>query len=581
MSPDEPVPAPAAPAPGDDTLEHEELQEERHIAGSPHAVAAGAALLALTRAARSFTLYDPANKVVRALIADYRDRFRAVLEGHGALVLEVHPFELTLGGEVVYLERDRERSLAFRLFRDGVRGLSFAAETGWDELLRLLQILSIRYTGVRQQEDDLVTLLRKAGFDNVHVSAIEGFVPEEEHQESPLDPDLLRGARERYEPPPQWDQPLPPFPEAAPLLYRPVTEGLLARLRAEEAEDALPAQAMRAVCELLQAPGPPDLPAVLGFALEVREYLLVERRADLIVELARHVRASLGAATDASAAFLESWLDARTLQALIGALPPELSEVPQPLAELLDAAPPAALDRLFELLAAEGDSARAPQLRLILARSCQHAPQALVARLRGAQGAAAVTLLRLLETVDPPAALHAAVEATTSPDATLQREALRQLGAVAFTPEVARGLHHLVESAHESVRLAALPVMAARGGPRVFAALRAHVDKHAARLGPAEAEALGQALARSSARDALETFEAWLRPKGGGLLGKLVKMPAPLPLQRTALAGLRSLAGPEATSLIELLAAHADATLRPEAEAALASRPHGPGGRRG
>jgi hypothetical protein len=58
-------------------------------------------------------------------------------------------------------------------------------------------------------------------------------------------------------------------------------------------------------------------------------------------------------------------------------------------------------------------------------------------------------------------------------------------------------------------------------------------------------------------------------------------MHAPLPLQRTALAGLRSLAGPEATSLIELLAAHADATLRPEAEAALASRPHGPGGRRG
>jgi hypothetical protein len=123
--------------------------------------------------------------------------------------------------------------------------------------------------------------------------------------------------------------------------------------------------------------------------------------------------------------------------------------------------------------------------------------------------------------------------------------------------------------------------MAARGGPRVFAALLAHVDKPAARLERAEAEATGQALVRSSAREALETFEAWLHPKGGGLLGKLVKMHAPAPLQRVAFSGLRSLAGPEATSLLELLADHGDAALRPEAEAALAARPQGPGGRRG
>ena len=579
MSSDEPAPAPAPPQA--EEVEHRELQEERRIAGSPHAVAAGAALLALTRAARSFTLYDPANKVVRALIADYRDRFRAVLEGHGPLLLEVHPFELTLGREVVYLERDRERSLAFRLFRDGVRRLSFMAGTSWDELLRLLQILSIRYTGVRQQEDDLVTLLRKAGFESVQIAAIEGFVPEEEHQESPLDPDLLRGARERYDPPSQWDTPLPAFPEAAPLVYRPVTEGLLARLRAEEAEPQVPAQALRAVSELMQATDQGDLPAVLAFALEVREYLLVERRVDLIVELAGVVGTSLGAATAATAAFLETWLDARTLGAIVAAQRPDASEPEAKLAELLDAAPPATIDRLFDLLAAQGDGPRAPLVRLLLARGCRHAPQALATRLRGAQGEAAVALFRLLETVDPQAAHTSAVEATNGGEALLQREALRHLGAVPFTPEVARALHHLVESAHDSVRLAALPVMAARGGPRVFAALLAHVHKHAARLATAEAEAAGQALARSSAREALETFESWLHPKGGGLLGKLVKMHAPAPLQRVAFSGLRSLAGPEATSLLELLADHGDAALRPEAEAVLAARPQGPGGRRG
>ena len=576
MAPDEDVPAPPA-APEADHPPAEGLEpspEERRLAGSPHATAANVAVLALTRAARSFTLYDPANKVVRALIADFRDRFRAVLDGFGPLVLDVHPFELALGREVVYLERDRERSLAFRLFRDGVRRLSFAADTSWEELLRLLQVLSIRYTGVRQQEDDLVTLLRKAGFGGIHVSAIEGFVPEEEHEEGPLDAELLRGSRARHDPPPQWDLPLPPFPEATPLRYRAVAPELLERLRGEEAEDKVPRQALRAVGELLQTTRGADLQAVLGFALEVREYLLVEQRSDLLVEVAGLVRSSLAGAPEASFAFLETWLDTRTLRALVSTLRPEEPDVPPHVADLLDAAPGATLDRLIDLLTEEGDGPRAPLLRRLVVRGCRHAPQTIGARLRDATGPGAVTLLRLLAEVDPTAALHSSVEATTAEDALLQREALRQLEGAAFSPEIARGLHHLVESRHEPVRLAALPVMAARG-PRVFPALRSHVEKHAARLSAAEAEAAGQAMARASSRAAVETFGEWLRPKGGGFLGKLVKMTAAPVVQRVALAGLRGLPGDAADSLLALVAEHGDASLRAEAKAVLAARPKG------
>ena len=79
---------------------------------------------ALSKAARSFTLYAPTNAVVRQFLADYQARAAAATEG-GELVLDVHPFELLRDGEVVYREEDRERSLAFRLFRDGVRRLTF------------------------------------------------------------------------------------------------------------------------------------------------------------------------------------------------------------------------------------------------------------------------------------------------------------------------------------------------------------------------------------------------------------------------------------------------------------------------
>ena len=294
-----------------------------------------------------------------------------------------------------------------------------------------------------------MTLLRKAGFESVQIAAIEGFVPEEEHQESPLDPDLLRGARERYDPPAQWDTPLPPFPEAAPLVYRPVTEGLLARLRAEEAEDQVPAQALRAVSELLQAQGQRDLPAVLGFALEVREYLLVEGRVDLIVELAGVVRALArrGDRRRPPRSSRPGSTRARSGRSSRRSAP-DASEPEARLAELLDAAPAAIVDRLFDLLAAEGDGPRAPLLRAA-------AGAGLPARAAGARDAA-----RTGRRERPPWPSSAcsrrsirrprttsAVEATTGGEALLQREALRHLGAVPFTPEVARALHHLVESA--------------------------------------------------------------------------------------------------------------------------------------
>jgi hypothetical protein len=47
-------------------------------------------------------------------------------------------------------------------------------------------------------------------------------------------------------------------------------------------------------------------------------------------------------------------------------------------------------------------------------------------------------------------------------------------------------------------------------------------------------------------------------------------------VQRVALAGLREIAGKESDELLQLLAAHGDAALRPEAAAALEARKRGP-----
>src|SRR5438093_7463985 len=112
-------PRPPSAAPGGAAL----AQEMGPGARTPEGQAAARLLSALSKAVRAFVLYDPSNAVVRQFLAEYRDRAREALEG-GSLALEVRPFEIARDGEVLYREQDRERSLAFRLFRDGVRRLT-------------------------------------------------------------------------------------------------------------------------------------------------------------------------------------------------------------------------------------------------------------------------------------------------------------------------------------------------------------------------------------------------------------------------------------------------------------------------
>jgi hypothetical protein len=528
--------------------------EPGRLVGSPHVVAAHDALLALTRAARSFTLYDPANEVVHTLIVDYRDKLRHVLDTFGTLALEVHAFELVLGSEVVYVEKDRERSLAFRLFRDGIRKLRFDAGTTWEEQLRLLEILSIRYTGVRQQEDDLVTLLRKAAFDHVTITAIEGFVPEEEQAETT--PARGRVAVPRYEPPARWDAP-PPLGEAAALRYRSVPDELLERLHAEEAPETAGPHAVRAAVGLLAAASDAELAAARTFALEVRDFLFVERSESLVIDLARGCAGALANRPEAMSSFLDAYLDAPTVDALVVALPPGTTEVPPHLTEVLAAAPGAVTGRLLDRLLAEGDGPRAPLLRRLVAHGCRLSGDMILARLQGSEGATRVGLMRLLGEVDPATSLRVAQEATTSEDPEVLMEALRQLEMSEFRPEVARALRHLLESPVEDVRVATLPVMA-RGGVRVMATLVAHAEKNPEALSPAEAEATGRALAQADPRAALQSFEAWLHPQGGTLLGRFSKGLGPVPLQRAVLAGLESIGGPEAEALLKLLGEKGD-----------------------
>jgi hypothetical protein len=153
---------------------------EVRLGSSERTRMAGDAMRSLARASRSYLIYDAGNQAVRGFIEEVRTGFERFFNAHGDMELTVRPYELMLDGEAVYLERDRERSLSLKLFRDGVRKLTLNRSTDWGELTRLLEILSIRFVGVRLNEDDVVTLLWKAGFANIRIEAVEGFVPDDD-----------------------------------------------------------------------------------------------------------------------------------------------------------------------------------------------------------------------------------------------------------------------------------------------------------------------------------------------------------------------------------------------------------------
>jgi hypothetical protein len=563
--PPEPPAAPLAPAPHPpDATAH---PDEAKLAGSPAVVAANGAVLALTRAARSFALYDPANKVVRQLIGEYRDKARRFLDAHGALDLEVHPFELRLGPDVVYVEKDRERSLAFRLFRDGVRRLAIAPATGWEELLRLLEILSIRFTGVRQQEDDLVTLLRKAGFEGITVEAIEGFVPEEEMAESAASFAARDASLPRFDPPRQWDA-LPAFTESAPLRHRAVPEELLARLRAEERPEELAPLALRSVVDLLTAAASDeDRQATLAFASEVRDFLLVEGRADVLARLA----AAVGQ---------PGFVDPKAVRALLLAQPPDTADVPPALGEMLDAVGGDPLALPLELLAAEGDGPRAPFLCRLAARAAHGSIEPLRVRLASAHGAAAGALLQVAAEVEPAGALALALERAHSGDPGVELTLVSLLERAVPAPAHLAALRAVVTSGQsEAARTRAAPLLAARAGARALPLLRAHVEGRAD-LPAAEAEACGRAMAEAAPGLALEAFTDWLRPRTGGLVSRIVGPALPPGRQHAALGGLERLAGAEADALLKLLAEKGETSVRARAADAIAHRAAHPAGER-
>jgi len=551
----------------------EDLYEERpRLGGTPRGVAVADALLALHKTCRSFVLYDARNDAILKFLGLVRDKFAAALESHGGFRLEVRPFEMVLDDEVVYLERDRERSLAFRVYRDGVRFITIDGEVSWDELLRFLEVLSLRTVGANLAEEDAVTMLHKASFVHILVDAIEGYVPDEELPEAGATQLQASIVHNHVEAPRDWDLPLPPVDSPALVQFRPIPAQYIESLRSEEAPGTLNGFCLRLLDEMVDVVQDPTDPTgtddILPFAREVRDYLLIEgdkgSLAQLLVLLSR--LPSTGNLSTPAALMADKGLFERALEVLVvGGGDARLERVLLPL--FRERALTWLLDRL------DGAHAEAERALLVglLRPLVSAAPEMVMSRLSAGSLEAMEALIPVIHAELRDRAYPAALELLGRDEVPAHRAGLRILVGLPVGASAVPLLIPLLASPEKDVRTDAVSLLGRvrdhESFQRVVYTVR---DRTGRAYDAAEAEALATVMVRMSQDASRDLFTEWL--KGPRLLERLTTTSGARLSQAVAIFGLGLLPELSAESTLRNLMNRADDETRRLILAALTHR---------
>ena len=520
--------------------------EQQRTGLSPRHQRVATLLTQLASTARSFLLYDARNAAIQRFISTLLEGLLSTLRAERAIDLDVQPFELRFDGQAVYVNQDRERSLAFRLYRDGVRSLRFRDGFDWDELAKLLEIFSIRYTGVHQQEDDVVTLLWKANFKHLDIGAVEGFIPED------TDDDEADSAEEAVSPlPADLDLPMPPLRRPAEPTWAPVEEETREALRNEASAVALPDDCLLLLRQLRPLLDDPKervpLAELSHLYSEIRDFLLSDenlgslaRLSGLLGDLAKGESPEWDRGRAALAQeLLRSCGDARAVQRLLHSVPAE-ERAPRP--ELLDILDGACGDPLGAVIAAhavESGAGSRAVARHLLVRYATGKLDILHRAFEKARGHVALDLIQVIAQAGGESEAAFCAHQTTHPDAEVRGEALRCLEGMPYSGSTGRALFEAFRRVSAEERPRVLALMERSRDRRFVEHLAAFVEKEAGRMAVEEAMAIGRAMGHLGGPASLASWQAWLRP--AGLLRKGLQ--GPLALQVAAAAALGEIPG--------------------------------------
>ena len=113
----------------------------------------------LSKGIRATQLYLPNNPVYQRAVDNIRAAFRQIWQATDDLVFDVGETEMRWEDTVVYSQEQRAESIAWTLYKDGVRSLSFRPGVEETEIVKFLGVLQQSRGLQADAADDLLTLL--------------------------------------------------------------------------------------------------------------------------------------------------------------------------------------------------------------------------------------------------------------------------------------------------------------------------------------------------------------------------------------------------------------------------------------
>jgi len=144
----------------------------------------------ISKGMRATQLYLPNNPVYQRAVDNIRGAFRGIWQATDDLIFDIGETEMRWEDNVVYSQDQRNESIAWTLYKDGVRSLTFKPGVEDAEMVRFLAVLHQAKNLQADAPDDLLTLLWAEDFQFVNYTfrelASENAVPIERGEGPPM-----------------------------------------------------------------------------------------------------------------------------------------------------------------------------------------------------------------------------------------------------------------------------------------------------------------------------------------------------------------------------------------------------------
>lgn len=132
-------------------------------------------LISLVKALRAYHMYLPNNPIYQRSTANLRAAFAPVWESLDEVALAVAETDFLWEDQVVYHQPNKSESIAWGVFKDGMRSLTIRRGAEAEELPRFLELINRARFLTSDAGDDLLTLLWEQEFQFIQYRFIEFF----------------------------------------------------------------------------------------------------------------------------------------------------------------------------------------------------------------------------------------------------------------------------------------------------------------------------------------------------------------------------------------------------------------------